>query len=95
MQILIALVVGASIGLAVHFLASARATRGPVLAPIIGALVAGLVWMILTWAGLGTDSVWLWLSPFVVSWIAWPLVAIISRARLAHDERERRRLHLA
>jgi len=94
-QILIALVVGAAVGLAVHFLASARATRGPVLAPIIGALIAGLVWMILTWAGLGTDSVWLWLSPFVVSWIAWPIVALISRTRLAHDDRERKRLRIA
>jgi len=94
-QILIALVVGASIGLAVHFLAKARATRGAMLAPIIGAFAAGLAWMILTWAGIGTDSVWLWLSPFVVSWIAWPIVAIISRTRLAHDDRERKRLHLA
>ena len=95
MQILIAFVVGASIGLAVHFLASARGTRGPVLAPIIGALAAGLVWMTLTWAGIGTDSVWLWLSPFVVSWIAWPIVAVIGRARRAHDDRERKRLRIA
>ena len=95
MQILIALVVGASIGLAVHFLAKARATRGPVLAPMIGALAAGLVWMILTWAGIGIDSVWLWLSPFVVSWIAWPIVALMGRSRLAHDERERKRLRIA
>ena len=95
MQILIALVVGASIGLAVHFMAKARATRGPVLAPMIGALAAGLVWMILTWAGIGIDSVWLWLSPFVVSWIAWPIVALIGRSRLAHDERERKRLRIA
>ena len=95
MQILIALVVGAAIGLAVHFLAKARATRGPVLAPMIGALAAGLVWMILTWAGIGTDSVWLWLSPFVVSWIAWPIIALIGRSRLAHDERERKRLRIA
>ena len=95
MQILIALVVGASIGIAVHFLAKARATRGPVLAPIIGALAAGLVWMILTWAGIGIDSVWLWLSPFVVSWIAWPIVALIGRSRLAHDARERKRLRIA
>ena len=95
MQILIALVVGASIGLAVHFLAKARTTRGPVLAPIIGAVAAGLVWMILTWAGFGIDSVWLWLSPFVVSWIAWLIVALIGRSRLAHDERERKRLRIA
>ena len=95
MQILIALVVGAAIGLAVHFLASARATRGPVLAPVIGALAAGLCWMILTWVGIGIDSVWLWLSPFLVSWIAWPVVALIGRVRLAHDDRERKRLRIA
>ncbi|WP_243074586.1 hypothetical protein [Microbacterium sp. SS28] len=94
MQILIALIVGASIGLAVHVLARGRETRGAALAPIIGAFVAGLCWLILTWAGVGLDSFWLWASPFVVSWIAWPVVALLARRRIASDARERARLRL-
>jgi hypothetical protein len=95
MQILLALIVGTVIGIAVHFLASGRSTRGNALAPILGASFAGLLWLILTWAGVGLDSVWLWLSPFAISWLAWPVVALLARTRKAHDERERARLRIA
>lgn len=95
MQILLALIVGASLGVAVHFLARGRSTRGVVLAPVLGALIAGLTWMILTWAGFGLDSPLLWLSPLVVSWLAWPIVALLARARQTHDDDERRRLRIA
>ncbi|MEU1970174.1 hypothetical protein ABZ477_00780 [Microbacterium sp. NPDC019599] len=95
MQILLALIVGAVIGIAVHFLAKGRTTRGVALAPILGAFIAGLAWLILTWAGVGLDSFWLWLSPFVVSWLAWPVVALLARLRRQHDEAERKRLRIA
>lgn len=94
MQILLALIIGGSIGVAVHYLAKGRGTRGVALAPILGAFIAGLVWMILTWAGLGIDSPFLWLSPLVVSWLAWPIVSILARVRDAHDEAERKRLRI-
>ena len=94
MQILLALIVGASVGVAVHFLARGRATRGVAFAPMLGALLAGLAWMILTWAGFGLDSALLWLSPLVVPWLAWPVVALLARSRDAHDEAERRRLRI-
>jgi hypothetical protein len=95
MQILVALIIGAVVGIAVHFLATGRETRGNALAPIVGAALAGLVWMILTWAGVGIDSPWLWLSPLVVSWLAWPLVAVLARTRRKHDAEERKRLRIA
>ena len=65
MEIILALVLGTVIGLAAHFLVSGRDVRGVALAPILGALVAGAVWMILTWTGVGTDSILLWLSALV------------------------------
>ncbi|TDN92507.1 hypothetical protein [Microbacterium sp. BK668] len=95
MQIILAFIVGAVVGVAVHFLAGGRDTRGVVLAPVIGALLAGLVWTILTWAGLGLDNALLWLSPLVVSWLAWPVVALLARRRRAHDLEERKRLRIA
>ena len=95
MQILLALIVGTLVGIAVHFVAGGRRTRGAALAPVIGAFLAGLVWMILTWAGLGLDSPWLWLSPLVVSWLAWPIVAVLAHLREKHDVDERKRLRIA
>ena len=95
MQIILALIVGAAIGMAIHFLVAHRATRGVVIAPIIGALAASLVWTILTWAGVGTDSPWLWLSMFVAPIVfTYPALIVLSRVRVARDAAERARLKI-
>jgi uncharacterized membrane protein YeaQ/YmgE (transglycosylase-associated protein family) len=94
-QILLAFIVGAVIGAAAHFLVPGRGTRGVALGPILGAAAAGLVWMILTWAGVGLDSPWLWLSAFVApAVVAYPALVILSRTRTAHDARERAQLKI-
>jgi hypothetical protein len=95
MQILIALIVGAVLGLAVHFHIGDRASRGVVIAPMVGAFSAGLVWTILTWSGVGIDSIWLWLSMFVAPLaVTYPVVILLTRARVAHDAAERARLRI-
>lgn len=95
MQIILAIIVGAAIGAAVHFQISHRGTRGVVVAPIVGALSAGLAWTILTWAGVGTDSVWLWLSMLVAPLVVtYPVVILLSRVRVARDAAERARLKI-
>lgn len=95
MQILLAFIIGAAIGAAAHFLVPGRSTRGVVLGPVIGAFAAGLVWMILTWAGVGLDSVWLWASAFVAPIVlTYPTLVILARTRTAHDARERTRLKI-
>ncbi|WP_314501609.1 hypothetical protein [uncultured Microbacterium sp.] len=95
MQILLAFLVGAVIGAAVHFLVGGRGTRGVALGPVLGAASAGLVWMILTWAGVGLDSPWLWLSAFVVPIVVtYPALVLLARARTAHDARERAQLKI-
>ncbi|GAA3628090.1 hypothetical protein GCM10022200_08220 [Microbacterium awajiense] len=95
MQILLALLVGALIGVGVHFSAAGRDTRGPVLAPMVGAVSAGLAWTILTWAGLGLDSPWLWLSALVVPpAVTYPAVILLTRLRRRHDADERVRLRI-
>lgn len=96
MQILIAFIVGAVIGVGVHFLLHQRLTRGVVVAPMIGAVSAGLAWTILTWAGIGIDTPWPWLAALVVPIVVtYPAIAIISRVRVAHDAREKKRLGIA
>ena len=95
MQILLAFIVGAVIGAAAHFLVPGRGTRGVALGPILGAAAAGLVWMILTWAGVGLDSPWLWLSAFVApAVVTFPALVILTRTRTAHDARERAQLKI-
>jgi len=96
MQILLAFIVGAVFGVAAHYTAPGRETRGVALAPMIGAAAGGLVWLILTWAGLGIDNPWIWLVSFAVPFlVAYPAVAVLARVRTAHDARERARLGIA
>lgn len=93
MQILIAFIVGAVIGIGIHFQLHQRLTRGVVLAPMIGAVSAGLAWAILTWLGVGIDTPWPWLAALVVPIVVtYPAVVLISRSRVAHDAREKTRL---
>lgn len=94
MLITLALIFGAVIGVVLHFALPDRETRGAALAPMVAALVAGAVWLLCTWLGLA-DTGWIWLAalaaPIIVTW---PLTFGLSRARLAHDARERVRLKL-
>jgi len=96
MEILLAFIFGGAFGLLAHYTVPGRDTRGPALAPMLGAVVGGLVWMVLTWAGLKIDNGWLWLAslgaPLVVVYAVLPL---LTRVRHAHDERERARLKIA
>jgi uncharacterized membrane protein YeaQ/YmgE (transglycosylase-associated protein family) len=95
-QILIALIIGAVVGIAIHFQLSHRLTRGVVLAPIIGALSAGLAWTILTWAGVGIDTPWPWLAALVVPMaVTYPVLILLTRSRVARDARERARLRIS
>lgn len=95
MQILLAFIVGGAMGAAAHFLVPGRGTRGVALGPVLGAFTAGLVWMILTWAGVGLDSPWLWLSAFVAPIVVtYPVLLILARTRTARDARERTRLKI-
>ncbi len=96
MQILLAFISGAVIGLAIHFLAPHRETRGAVVAPMIGAASAGLVWLLLTWVGVGIDTPWPWLSALVVPIIVtWPAITLLSRLRVAADTRRKASLRLS
>lgn len=96
MQILIALIIGAVVGIGIHFQLSHRLTRGVVLGPIVGALSAGLAWTILTWAGIGIDTPWPWLAALVVPMaVTYPVLIVLTRSRVARDARERARLRIS
>jgi uncharacterized membrane protein YeaQ/YmgE (transglycosylase-associated protein family) len=96
MDILLAFIFGAAIGLIAHAVLPGRDLRGSALAPIVGALVGGAVWLALTWARLTSEDVAIWaaavLAPAAVVFAG---VAILTRTRRAHDAREAARLRIA
>lgn len=96
MQILLAFIAGTLLGIAAHFAAPSRGTRGVVLGPVLGALIGGLTWTIFTWAGVGIDNVWIWVVSFAMPFVVvYPTLVVLARARLAHDARERVRLRVS
>ena len=62
MYILLALVGACVLGIAAHFLIGDRERRGVAVAPAIATAVSAIVYTGLQWAGVGEDSVWLWLA---------------------------------
>ncbi len=62
MYILLALIAACALGIAVHFLIGDRQRRGVALTPAIATAVSAALYTALQWAGLGEDSIWLWLA---------------------------------
>jgi uncharacterized membrane protein YeaQ/YmgE (transglycosylase-associated protein family) len=95
-DILLAFIVGAVFGVGAHFAAPDRSTRGVAVGPILGALVGGAAWLVFTWAGVTTESPWIWLVSFVLPFVVtYPVLLVLGRIRTAHDLRERSRLKIA
>jgi len=95
-QILLALIFGATYGAALHFLMPGREARGAAFAPVLGAVLGGLVYAILTWVGVTADDLRLWLASLGAPIVVVPLVLIaLTRSRATHDARERLRLGIA
>ena len=96
MEIALALVIAAALGIGVHFLLPHRRNRGAFVAPLIAAAVGAVAWTALTWADLGADNPWIWvtavIAPIVVSAA---LTLGLSLSRVRGDHRERERLGLA
>lgn len=96
MEILLALVFGAVVGIISHFVIPDRSLRGVAFAPVLGACVGGVVWLALTWLTLTTTNPWLWIVSFAVPLVVVPAVLLLqARTRRGHDERERARLRIA
>jgi hypothetical protein len=77
---------GAIIGIAARYAMPRRHTHGVTLLPAIGAAVAAVVWVGLTWLGWAWDGGWIWAVSLVASGVVPSLVALlIGRARERHD----------
>ncbi|MGH3690586.1 MAG: hypothetical protein ACRDT7_10560 [Microbacterium sp.] len=62
MYILLALIGACALGIAAHFLIPDRQLRGVALAPAIATAVSAITYTGMQWAGVGEDSIWLWLA---------------------------------
>lgn len=67
MYILLALVAACALGIGAHFLIGGRELRGVALTPAIATVAAGVIYTALQWAGIGEDSIWLWLASIIGS----------------------------
>ncbi len=95
MQILLALIFGAAYGALLHYTMADRPSRGVALAPMVGAVLGGVTWLVLTWLGFTIDAPWIWLISVAVPAAALPVVLVaLRRLRAAHDQRERERLRI-
>ena len=60
--VLVPMVIGAAIGLAARYLLPGRQWVGLFLNPAASAAAAGVVWTVLSLAGLASDNGWLWIA---------------------------------
>ncbi|MCS5486564.1 hypothetical protein NY588_05360 [Curtobacterium flaccumfaciens pv. beticola] len=87
MELLFAVLGGLILGAVAHVVVPWRSTRGVLLGPVVGGVVAAVVWEGLTWAGWRYDGTWIW----VVALVGALLVAVVAewvlgRRRSAADD---------
>ncbi|MFK4853308.1 hypothetical protein ACI3KT_16855 [Microbacterium sp. ZW T6_19] len=83
MYILLALIGACALGIAAHYMIGGRELRGVAVTPAIATALAAIVYTGSQWAGVGEDSVWLWLASVLGSVLVAALatVAIVAARR--------------
>ncbi|KQR22359.1 hypothetical protein ASF79_08925 [Agreia sp. Leaf335] len=67
MELLFITLGGAILGLIARYSLPRRENHGVAFIPSIGAAVAAVIWVALTWAGLPWDGGWIWVISLVVT----------------------------
>ncbi|AND16003.1 hypothetical protein C5C18_07595 [Rathayibacter tritici] len=87
MELLFITLFGVVIGLAARYGLPHRHLHGSVLVPALGGLVAAVIWVALTWAGLPWDGGLIWVIALVVTAGAVVLADLsLGRRRARRDE---------
>lgn len=90
MFIVFAILAGAVAGTIIHLTVGHRNVRGLLLSGAIGTVVAAVIYAALTWAGLGQDSIWMWVASIGGSVVLTLLATVIvTSTRVAADARAR------
>ena len=96
MELLFVALGGAVLGLAARYLLPHRHTHGAVLIPALGVMVACVLWVALTWAGMKWSGGWIWWITLVSTAVVVVVADIlIGRIRTGNDERMLARLSKA
>ena len=88
MELLFVALGGAILGLGARYFLPGRHTHGSVLVPAIGVIVASVLWVALTWAGLKWDGGWIsWITLGGTAVVVTVADLLIGRIRKTSDER--------
>ncbi|OII12143.1 hypothetical protein [Curtobacterium sp. MCBA15_008] len=86
MELLFAVLGGLIVGAVAHVVLPWRSTRGSLLGPAVGGVVAAVLWEALSWAGWKYDGTWIWVVALVGAGVL-ALVAewVLGKRRTAAD----------
>jgi len=93
-ELLFAVLGGIVLGAVAHVVVPWRSTRGALLGPVVGGVVAAVAWEALTWAGWRYDGTWIWVVALIGAGVVaavteWVLGTRRARADEAFFERSR------
>ena len=77
MYILLALIGACVLGIAAHYLIGGRELRGVAVTPAIATALAAIIYTGAQWAGVGEDSIWLWLASVLGSVLVAALATLV------------------
>ncbi|QCR42860.1 hypothetical protein C1N91_04165 [Curtobacterium sp. SGAir0471] len=87
MELLFAVLGGLIAGAVAHVVVPWRSTRGALLGPAVGGIVAAVVWEALTWAGWPYDGGWIWVLALVGAGVVAVVTEwVLGRRRTDADE---------
>jgi len=86
MELLFVVLGGAILGLVARYTLPRRHTHGSALIPAIGAGVAAVVWVGLTWLGWPWDGAWIWVVSLAASGVAAVASALFIGPRREHSD---------
>jgi hypothetical protein len=88
MELLFVVLGGAILGLAARYTLPRRHSYGSALVPAIGAGVAAVVWVGLTWLGWAWDGGWIWVVSLVAAGLASAASVLVIGPRREHGDAE-------
>jgi hypothetical protein len=86
MELMFVVLGGAILGLVARYSLPRRHTYGTVLVPAVGAGVAAIVWVVLTWLGWPWDGGWIWVASLVAAGAASAASALLIGPRREHAD---------
>jgi uncharacterized membrane protein YeaQ/YmgE (transglycosylase-associated protein family) len=93
MELLFAVLGGVLLGGIAHVVVPWRSTRGVLIGPVVGGVVAAVLWEALTWAGWPYDGTWIWIVALLgAGAVALVVEVVLGRRRTADDEAHYERL---